>query len=221
VLYINTFSPVLNNVTLTGGLAKSYGGVYITGACTPVFLHCYFYDNQSSNYGSTVGIADNGGGSLLMVGGSMAINLDAGGVLYIGPLGKAVLVNVSIVNNKEVPVYGTGDGTFINCGITGNRWSDTGGTPSRPNLISTGAFYNSVIKNNKFNTSPGTITYAAGVSFTNTIAENKTVDGSNVITDGSLIDRGANAYYPLTPGGAWNTGGTRRRRSLTICLRRR
>jgi hypothetical protein len=206
VLYINTFDPVLKNVTLTGGLAFDSAGVYVSGDSRPVFLHCYLSDSQSAGEGSAVGITDTG--HLLMVGGSMAINLDAGGVLYIGPQAGATLVNVSIVNNKDAPVYGTGTGTFINCTLTGNRWSNNG-SPDVPYLVSTGKFYNSVIKNNTFITGAGTgtVTYAAGVTFANTIAQPLSDDGVNVISDTTpLVNNGDNGHYPLQSGGLWNTG---------------
>jgi hypothetical protein len=185
--YINDYSPVLKNATVKGGLASQSAGVYITGNSTPVFLHCYLTDHQSSDYGSAIGIVSPDS-HLLMVGGSLGINLDAGGVLYIG--GKATLVNVSISHNKDAPVNGSGVGTFINCSIEENRWY----VSYLPNVATTGTFYNSVIRGNDSQTTLGAAT------FNNTIitGATHTVDNITIIADSvNLANKGSNDYYPL------------------------
>jgi hypothetical protein len=187
-LYINGFSPVLKNVTLRGGLANYSAGVYIIGNSKPVFLHCYLTDHQSADYGSAIGIDSDANSHLLMIGGSMGINLDAGGVLYIGAAGKATLVNVSISNNKDAAVFGTGDGIFINCSIEGNRWVEI----SEPNVVNTGVFYNSVIYNNQ-----SQLTNAL-VTFYNTVVTGH-APAAGLLPDAARLspNNGLNQYYPL------------------------
>ena len=210
--YVVNSSPILKNVTIRNGLAQYAAGMYVTttGSNTslPILLHCRITNNQSSNTGSSLSItgASADKAHVLMIGGTMDLNLDAMGVLNIGNNQKATLVNVSIVNNKEAAVHsgptgtgntttpGSGTGNFINCTITGNRGK--GGTDtsvSLPNVVSIGEYYNSIIRNNDPQVMPALPMYNTDAPF-----YPGTISSSSPDID----------HYPITSGGAWNSTST-------------
>jgi hypothetical protein len=195
-LYVVGFSPVLKNVTINGGLASSAAGMGVAGDSRPVLIHCSLTDNQSAGGGSAIGIWQAAAPPLythlLMIGGKMYINLDAGGVLYIMGGNQATLVNVSINNNKEaaVNIAPGGTGTFINCTISGNRWGGPNPTTLQE-IINGGKFYNSVVQENYRD---GVLKSPAAEALFNSRINN------------TLENPGTNAEnYPLAQDGSWNS----------------
>jgi len=209
VFYVVNSSPVLKNVTIRNGLSQYAAGMYVTttGAETsrPILLHCRFTNNQSSSAGSSLTVRSGAGTShILMIGGTMEINLDAMGVVNIGNDQTATFVNVSIINNREAAIHsmdsaletaiGTGTGNFINCTITGNRGEGgTGTSSSLPNVVSIGTYQNSIIANNAPQQMP------AELSITNTYAPGHADSISSSSLPGNI------SLYPITSGGVWNT----------------
>ena len=213
VFYVVNSSPVLKNVTLQGGLSSLSAGMYVTGASLPVLLHCRFTNNQSSGYGSALGIIGAAESHLLAIGGIMDVNLDAGGVVFIGDKQKATMINVSIVNNKEVavnhypfsPAGSNATGNFVNCTITGNR-SNNDDIPH--NIVSTGNYWNSLIHNNISDTEFQTQWGAPEMVLDMDLENKNTYAPGYAHSIGSSSLPGNINYYPLTSNGIWNTNCT-------------
>jgi hypothetical protein len=207
-LYAVDAQVLFKNVDFEYGLTDYAAGIALRGNAAPVLINCTVSRSQSANYGSGIGLLDNS--RLVMVGGALSLNWDAGGVIGIGGSAQAVLVNLSVTNNNDNPVMitGSGKGIFINASITGNRGISYAEAPYTIGTSSsgTGEFYNCVVKDNSLQT------YGAGISFYDTLAPDingSPASGANStvsLPDGTLVNRGNNVHYPLDPDGDWNTG---------------
>jgi hypothetical protein len=205
-LYIVDAHPLLKNITIEHGFAEKAGGVVIYDGSCPVLINCTVTDHQSANWGSGIGLQ---GGAMIMIGGKLELNADAGGVLSIANTGQALLINTFIEKNQDNPVLirNSGIGVFINTTITGNLgWSYdpaewTIGTRNSGSV----ELYNSVVTGNTLQT------YGTGVEFYNTIAPD--IDDAPVSCNGTESlpiespreNEHSAGYYPLTSGYTWNT----------------
>jgi hypothetical protein len=205
VMYAVNARPLFRHVDFEYGCMPSASGIALQENAKPVLINCSESRSQSSVSGSGLSLLD-GTSRLVMRGGGLRLNWDAGGVFSMTG-GKALLVNTVIENNNENPVNITGGtGIFINTTIAGNR--GTTGSDA-VDTISTGAtngaveLYNSVVRNNFLQT------YGARVWFYDTIAPNihglsVTRNGTISLPDGSLAEGGNIDHYPLAADGTWN-----------------
>jgi hypothetical protein len=207
VMYAVNSRPLFRNVDFDNGCTNYASGIAIQGGAAPVLVNCTVSRSQSSNYGSALSLLTSTS-RLVMIGGSLSLNWDAGGVFSMTS-GKALLVNTAIENNHENPVMiSGGTGWFINTSITGNRGTihsnaDRTITTSTASGSDNARFYNSVVRDNFLQT------YGAGVWFYDTVAPDingdaVTINGTTSLSGGPLKNTGNNAHYPLNPDGTWN-----------------
>jgi hypothetical protein len=207
IMYVRNARPLFKNVDFDNGRMYYASGIVIQENAQPVLINCTVSRSQSLFRGRALSLLGKDS-RLVMIGGSLSLNWDAGGVFRMAN-GEALFVNTVIKNNHENPVMvNWGTAYFINTSITGNR----GTTGSDANLTITTAttpgsdnvrFYNSVVKDNFLQT------YGEGVRFYNTIALD--IDGNAVTKNGTeslskdalLVNKGDNNYYPLS-NGDWN-----------------
>jgi hypothetical protein len=213
IMYIFDANPLLKNVTFDNGQSSESSGVYITGVSHPALINCSVSSCQSSGSGSAIAVS---GASAhpVMIGGTLTLNWDAGGVLSVSS-GKITLVNTVIRNNMDNPINLTGSGTgeFINLSITGNRGYATYESPYTIN--GQAKLYNCVVRDNSQFRSAGHADYDAlgtGQGFAATIAlvENTLAPGltGSLPAETPLLDRGDPAYYPVDQNGNLTAFGT-------------
>jgi hypothetical protein len=212
ILYMVNAYVLCKDVDFDHGQAHYASGIAVWANARLALINCTVRRSQSAGYGSALTLL-NSTSRLVMIGGGLSLNWDAGGVFAMSG-GQALLVNVRIDGNHENPVKvsNAGQGYFVNTSITGNRGttnSDADRTITTGNTYSadtTGEvrLYNSVVIDNFLQT------YGDNVWFYNTMAPDSnglavSRNSTTSLVKGPLENRGNNNYYPLTSGGTWNT----------------
>jgi hypothetical protein len=219
-LYVIDASPLLRNTTLSYAFTQHASCMAVWGTSNPVLINCNFDHSQSSGYSSGIGLRSAAAG-LTMVGGTLASNWDAGGVVHIAEGKKSVFVNVTIKDNLEHAIFdkrtsvvgATGNGIFVNLTVTNNLGS---AADSHYTIQGASMLYNCVVKDNIGAYASGThpLQPSANVDSggdttkpTNkaTLADTIAPGHPDSIPDGTYVDRGSNTHYPLDPSGDWNT----------------
>jgi hypothetical protein len=217
ILHLVNARVLCKNVDFDSGQAMYASGIAVWANARLALVNCTVKGSQSAGYGSAVSLLA-GTSRLVMIGGLLHLNWDAGGVFAIDH-GQALLVNARIADNHENPVKvrRSGKGWFINTSITGNKGTvnsdaiETITTEAREENGVTeidygdAYLYNSVVRGNFLQT------YGKKVWFYNTIAPDingfaVTRNGTTSLAGGQLVDQGTIGYYPLDTGGNWNTG---------------
>jgi hypothetical protein len=209
ILYLVNARVFCKDVDFDNGQAHYASGIAVWSNAHLALINCTVKRSQSAGYGSALSLL-NSTSRLVMIGGRLHLNWDAGGVFAVSG-GKALLVNVRIDGNHENPVKvsNSGTGIFINTSITGNR--GTTESDADRTITTDGAgtvhLYNSVVTDNFLQT------YGDNVWFHNTIAPD--INGATVNqTNGTVswpygspwVNQGDDSYYPLDSVGAWSIG---------------
>ena len=116
-----------------GGLGHSGGAVYVHHDGNPLFLNCYFHDNQSGN-GGRGGTGGRGGNGIILQNGANGGrggpggSGGSGGAVFVTPFAEARFVNCTFVNNRLGAPGSGGAGGQGGTGGTGASNGSTGGS---------------------------------------------------------------------------------------------
>jgi hypothetical protein len=203
IMHVINAVPFFKNVDFDYGQTHNASGIAVRENGKLVLVNCTVSRSQSAGEGSALSLLD-ASARLLMIGGKLHLNWDAGGVFYMSA-GQALLVNTVIEGNHENPVQlAGGTAFFVNSSITGNF--GTTGSDANQTITTSGTsavhFYNSVVRYNLLQT------YGTNIWFNQTVAPN--LSGSSVTRHGTslplsqpLPNQGINTHYPLDTTYSW------------------